>query len=71
MPKSRVDYWGPKLRRNVERDRIHVDQLNDAGWEVLTVWECEINEIERLVDRIMTFLGPPVFRHANLTPLAG
>lgn len=59
IPRSRVDYWEPKLRRNIERDHIHEQQLKEAGWEVLTVWECEIKEKEHFVDRLVAFLGPP------------
>jgi DNA mismatch endonuclease (patch repair protein) len=42
MPKSRQDYWEPKLARNVKRDAKHRRQLRAQGWQVLTVWECQI-----------------------------
>lgn len=32
-------YWTPKLRRNVERDRIADAALQEAGWAVVRVWE--------------------------------
>jgi DNA mismatch endonuclease (patch repair protein) len=32
-------YWTPKLRRNVERDRIADAALTKAGWKVVRVWE--------------------------------
>lgn len=32
---SRVEYWGPKLARNVERDRKNVKRLRKLGWKVL------------------------------------
>lgn len=41
IPKSKLDYWTPKLSRNVERDWQHQAQMEDQGWRVLTVWECE------------------------------
>jgi DNA mismatch endonuclease (patch repair protein) len=56
VPKSNIDYWGPKLARNVERDRETDELLSDAGWHVVRVWEHEdpgqaARRIERLVRR--------------------
>ena len=39
IPKSNQDYWVPKLRQNVDRDRIVNQELRDAGWRVLRFWE--------------------------------
>lgn len=41
VPKSNPDYWIPKLRRNVERDREASAILAAAGWTVLRFWEHE------------------------------
>ncbi|WP_082744955.1 very short patch repair endonuclease [Burkholderia savannae] len=41
LPKSNIEYWHPKLRRNVERDASSVAALESAGWEVLIVWDCQ------------------------------
>lgn len=41
MPKRNVDYWIPKLARNIERDRETTLLLVDAGWRVLRFWEHE------------------------------
>lgn len=40
-PRSNPDYWVPKLRRNVERDRQIDEDLTRAGWTVVRVWEHE------------------------------
>ncbi|GAA4193332.1 hypothetical protein GCM10022219_15000 [Microbacterium oryzae] len=40
-PRRNADYWRPKLRRNVERDRETDKLLRDAGWAVLRFWEHE------------------------------
>ena len=40
-PSVNQSYWGPKLRRNVERDRIADAALARAGWRVIRVWEHE------------------------------
>lgn len=41
-PKSRLEYWLPKLQRTSQRDREHLRSLRRAGWQVLVIWECEI-----------------------------
>jgi len=56
IPKSRMDYWEPKLRGNVERDRRNVSKLRRKGWRVLRVWECEVAKIERIRERLTRFL---------------
>lgn len=33
------EYWGPKIARNVERDRLHDAALQAAGWRVVRIWE--------------------------------
>jgi DNA mismatch endonuclease (patch repair protein) len=42
VPKSRAEYWEPKLNRNVSRDSEHVRALEAVGYRVITLWECEI-----------------------------
>ena len=55
-PKSKLDYWGPKLLQNKERDTRNVGILRRAGWKVLVVWQCETHSIERLAFRLIDFL---------------
>ena len=38
IPKSNMDYWVPKLRENVERDRATDSGLQEGGWQVVRVW---------------------------------
>jgi DNA mismatch endonuclease (patch repair protein) len=61
MPKSRVEFWRQKLRRNKERDQQHLTQLRRNGWSVLIVWECETlpAQLETLASRLRDFLGTP------------
>ena len=47
MPKSKVDYWQPKLERNKQRDAKHISELQANGWRVITVWECELKKTVR------------------------
>jgi len=58
-PRSNSDYWGPKLRRNQERDTEHQLRLREIGWDVLVVWECEVKTDSRLSERITRFLNGP------------
>ena len=55
-PKSNQHYWLPKLERNVARDGEHLAQLAVLGWDVLVVWECEIDRDRRTAERIRQFL---------------
>jgi DNA mismatch endonuclease (patch repair protein) len=43
-PKSNVEFWRRKFAGNIARDVTTTSQLRDKGWEVLTVWECEVRE---------------------------
>ncbi|MBA5689148.1 DNA mismatch endonuclease Vsr [Duganella sp. LX47W] len=56
MPKSRVDFWRTKLARNKQRDEENLAALTCEGWTVLTVWECEIRDVEGLLRRLEAFL---------------
>lgn len=42
LPKSNLNYWKPKLARNVERDAANDLALAALGWRVRIVWECEL-----------------------------
>jgi DNA mismatch endonuclease (patch repair protein) len=57
IPKTRTQYWRPKLRKNQQRDRENEKRLRAAGWDVLTLWECEIGEPDALAKRINAFLS--------------
>lgn len=50
MPKSNVGYWKHKLLRNVERDASHAQALEQLGWKVVVVWECETKKPNLLID---------------------
>lgn len=43
LPRSRLDYWQPKLARNARRDRAVNRTLRAAGWRVIRIWECALN----------------------------
>jgi DNA mismatch endonuclease (patch repair protein) len=41
-PKSRIEYWAPKLERNKARDLEARRKLEAEGWTVVTIWECQL-----------------------------
>ena len=56
LPKSRLDYWKPKVDKNRERDRTKQEQLKLMGWSVLTIWQCETKDLEALTVRLQDFV---------------
>jgi len=56
LPKSRQDFWIPKLERNAERDVENRTALEKAGWDVLELWECQVKDLERIENVIREFL---------------
>lgn len=43
-PSSNQEYWIPKITRNVERDAKNQQTLKVMGWQIITVWECELKK---------------------------
>jgi len=58
LPGSRQEYWIPKLTKNISRDQKHVCELQELGWKVLVIWECQTEQVDSIVDVISRFLGP-------------
>jgi len=46
IPKSNQEFWKAKFRRNVERDRKNINELEALGWKVFVIWECELRQPE-------------------------
>ena len=57
LPKSRLDFWVPKLEGNRARDVRDITSLEKMGWSVMTVWECDLKDRESLYDRLAAFLS--------------
>ena len=43
-PKSNLEYWLPKLERTKRRDNENQKKLKEMGWDVLVIWECQLNK---------------------------
>jgi DNA mismatch endonuclease (patch repair protein) len=55
-PKANADYWRAKIARNRARDAANVEKLKLASWRALTVWECELKDLNALEARLRAFL---------------
>lgn len=56
LPKSRLAFWKNKLEGNKLRDKKNQQRLSRRGWRYLVVWECQLSNFQRIVDRITRFL---------------
>jgi DNA mismatch endonuclease (patch repair protein) len=56
-PKTNANFWQTKRTGNVERDKKNLAQLRRDGWKVLTVWECETKEPDRVAAKVARFLA--------------
>lgn len=57
LPKSRLDFWLPKLEANRCRDDTNLEALGKQGWRALVVWECELRHPEQVRNTIRDFLS--------------
>lgn len=52
-PKTNIEFWIEKFNRNVENDKLHIKQLQEMGWRVITIWECELKDsFEETMSRV-------------------
>jgi DNA mismatch endonuclease (patch repair protein) len=56
-PKTSSEFWEAKFAANVARDRRVWRDLKRLGWGVLTIWQCELKELENLTRRLDEFLS--------------
>lgn len=62
FPKSRLEFWQPKLEQNRERDERTRNELRRMGWSVEIVWECQLANQQSVRKELSRFLGPPRIR---------
>ena len=46
MPRTRVEFWTKKIERNKARDLEDREALKQLGWNVIVIWECQLNQTE-------------------------
>ncbi|MCI4322862.1 MAG: very short patch repair endonuclease [Thermoplasmata archaeon] len=58
LPKTHSAFWRDKFEQNKERDRRDRQLLEKAGWRVLTLWECELDDdVGLAAERVAALLG--------------
>lgn len=57
-PTSNEEYWIPKITRNVERDQKNYERLQELGWNVIVIWECQLKkkEFEETMEKLISDL---------------
>jgi len=68
IPATHQDYWLPKFKRTVERDKRNQIELRRLGWRVAVVWECELRDLDQLAKRLtIAIAGGPVPYSKNVS----
>lgn len=55
-PKTRTEFWLAKFARNIANDDRALRLLTERGWDILTIWECEVRDPDMLAQRVQEFL---------------
>ncbi len=57
-PKSNLEYWEPKIKRNIERDAEINQYYKDNNWHILRIWEHEIKKtnFQNTIEKIKNFI---------------
>jgi len=60
IPKTRTEFWQSKFAKNIANDKKNTQKLEEMGFRVLIIWECEINKhFDETVSKISKIIGPP------------
>lgn len=55
-PETNADFWNAKIKGNMERDARNTEELKRLGWDVLTLWVCEMKDPDELAERLGRFI---------------
>jgi DNA mismatch endonuclease (patch repair protein) len=57
LPKSNVLYWQKKMKKNKERDKKHIEDLEALGFKVYVLWECQLRkDFDGEMDKLICFI---------------
>lgn len=71
LPKSRLEFWAPKLEGNRRRDERNQAALRELGWGVLVVWECHIGYTEHIRNLARAFIEGESCVQSSYSPEPG
>lgn len=57
VPATNTEFWERKFTENKDRDVMAIKTLEQDGWGVLVIWECEARVRDKLTERVLAFLG--------------
>ena len=71
IPQTNCSFWVEKIRRNQERDQRNYALLQDNGWQVIVVWECQLkhDKIERTMREVELLLNTNLLSRYKHTPI--
>ena len=55
-PTTNESFWNEKLDKNIARDKLNIDNLIEAGWDVFVIWTCEVKDLDKLKNKLLSFL---------------
>lgn len=64
-PSTNAEFWARKRRLNRERDGRNHMALQELGWSVLDVWECEVDETDTVAAKLVSFLSGEIWTDAR------
>lgn len=59
LPTTNIEFWTKKINGNIERDKINYNLLYQTGWNIITIWQCQINnktKFDRTIEKIIQIL---------------
>ena len=56
VPKTNEQFWRLKREGNVKRDKRNIDALEELGWKIFEVWECQLRDPESILEKVSQFL---------------
>ncbi len=56
IPKTRTDWWKAKINKTISNDFKNKSELENLGWFVLNIWECELknNRKEETLEKVLS-----------------
>ena len=65
LPNTRREFWTSKINKNVRRDLQNMESLEKDNWNVIVLWQCEINSINKRKARLDRLFEEIVNRRIN------